>query len=489
MGKTRVAWHPYLLACTIVLVAFRDLGSAASLGELMLVLAILVAAVWLAERFFRLLSRSGPGAALALSLLILLVAFSFDIVSLIVSLLLGAGLKGLGRFRYVLPAATVGLIGCLVWFLRTRREHRLLQRYLNWASAAVLLATLVQIGANWHTHPAKAAPATQLEVPPLAPKRASLPDIYLILVDGYTGNESLKQYWSFDNSGLAEFLGGRGFQVVSNAVSSYAHTQQTLAAVLNMNYIPPALTNADDLLSINILLDAIDHSTVPLFLRSAGYDIVNLSLFKVAEVPPFYHWPFLRPTRLLDLLWRRLVFARWQDDRRHRTQGDTNLRIFEQLANVAGLRKAKPRFVYAHPMMPHAPVFFDRNGRRLPKNVWDQTTKEEYLEQLIYTNHLLTNTIQRILSQSSFPPIIIIQADHGSRLPTGKGACAEPYSVFCALLLPGPPEALPAGLSTINNFRIVFNRLFGANYPWLPQFPAATSASAASQPAAGKKQF
>jgi 2',3'-cyclic-nucleotide 2'-phosphodiesterase (5'-nucleotidase family) len=76
-------------------------------------------------------------------------------------------------------------------------------------------------------------------------------------------------------------------------------------------------------------------------------------------------------------------------------------------------------------MAAHPPFVFDQNGNPLdstkPYTLTDTSSQEagvsryvnNYNEQVTYINQKLLTTIDGILANSSTPPIIILQADHG----------------------------------------------------------------------------
>jgi hypothetical protein len=157
---------------------------------------------------------------------------------------------------------------------------------------------------------------------------------------------------------------------------------------------------------------------------------------------------------------------------------------FETLLDVSGI--PRPKFVFAHIISPHPPFVFDRAGNPVEltpgfsfADASDypgtrESYQENYIEQVIYVNHNLQNVIESILSTSDVPPIIILQADHGSGMLANfsnyEDMCLkERFSSFSAYYLPGvDASAIPSIITNVNTFRIVFNEFFQANYPLLP---------------------
>ena len=160
------------------------------------------------------------------------------------------------------------------------------------------------------------------------------------------------------------------------------------------------------------------------------------------------------------------------------TLGDTNLRILSRLPAIAAQRTGRPKFVYAHLMMPHPPYLFDAEGHRIKRGMgMDDQYPDLYLGQLIYENKLLTNAIAGILKNSGNPPVIILQGDHGYRDWPGPHQQEEASTILNALYLPGSKTGwLYPGITPVNTFRVIFNHYFCGQYDYLPDvIPAALS--------------
>jgi len=155
-----------------------------------------------------------------------------------------------------------------------------------------------------------------------------------------------------------------------------------------------------------------------------------------------------------------------------RFRHDYNL---NEVAKVAERETAT--FTLAHFMLPHPPFVFNRKGKPAEpyelKMTPDRGTYlppdpkylELYLDQLIYTNELMKDLVENILSQSKISPIIILQSDHGS-WPAMKWQNSEVWlkermPILNAYHLPGDGKTkLYPAISPVNTFRLIFNHYF-----------------------------
>jgi hypothetical protein len=129
-----------------------------------------------------------------------------------------------------------------------------------------------------------------------------------------------------------------------------------------------------------------------------------------------------------------------------------------------------PKFVYSHLSVPHPPYIFDRDGVRDPFSLSDTDflNPEEYIDQVVFVNKKLQEVVQALLSGKGNPPIIIIQADHGTRVGE-PSPDPELYRVRFGILnayhLPnGGNDLLYESISPVNTFRVIFNHYFGTEY-------------------------
>ena len=244
-----------------------------------------------------------------------------------------------------------------------------------------------------------------------------------------------------------------------------------MAAALSMNYPRPLLAGLNDYAELNRLWEVIDRARVPMKLEEAGYRVINLSLFELAQHPQFYEYPYMDYTSLTEIVVKKSLAGYFQNYYLRHDLKNANRKVFSRLHEIAAASRTtkEPRFIYAHVMMPHQPFFYDRHGKEVNKGFGRDLNKDDYLEQLIYANQLVTNVVADILAQSKTPPIIVLQGDHGFRFLPGAERTNEAFSILNAYHLPGAqPGWVYEGITPVNSFRMIFNHYFGSSYEYRP---------------------
>ncbi len=323
---------------------------------------------------------------------------------------------------------------------------------------------------------------------------ADPPDIYFVVLDAYTGSESLENIYGFDNSAFVDQLRQRAFVVRGSQPSNYAVTFLSLASMLNWDYIHK-LTRLDPSSREQLpVYEYIENNRTVRALKRMGYRFVffptsfrmssnnrfaDIQLGQTEGCCDIFITVWLSTTALFPIhIW----VNRWSDSGADwlpftPEAPDNILLKFDRLAELPDLEG--PLFVFLHLIMPHEPYQFlaDCTVRRPPYWPLEITPREEervrsaYIDQLKCTNRLVVQTVDRLLSRSERPPIILLQSDHGyGRFdlgqPLGLGESTsdqvrERTDVFAAYHLPGvEPEAVPEGMTAVNLFRLVFNEYF-----------------------------
>jgi len=124
-----------------------------------------------------------------------------------------------------------------------------------------------------------------------------------------------------------------------------------------------------------------------------------------------------------------------------------------------------PLLVYAHINAPHPPYVFDKEGHfRFTVDLSNRTTL--YTDTLPYLNQRVLETIDAIIANSKTPPIIIIQADHGTHYFESG---IQKHKILSAYYLPGNVDLQPyATITPVNNFRLILHDYFDPSIQLLP---------------------
>jgi hypothetical protein len=131
----------------------------------------------------------------------------------------------------------------------------------------------------------------------------------------------------------------------------------------------------------------------------------------------------------------------------------------EELHNMPA--RPGPKLVFAHLVIPHPPYVFQPDGTFVD---YDKPDDPGYQDQIEFLNRELLPILQKIIAGSSTPPVIVIQADHGAILAPPNNR----MSILNAYYLPGVADgAIPAHISPVNTFRLIFNQYFGSDYDFL----------------------
>jgi len=492
--KRHLILHPFLFAILPSLFLYSHNITFLSLNELLMPLVLSVVASVLLWMLLALLLRDGVRAALLCSLFWVWFFSSGPLYAPVRQIMrLQPGESWLFLFVY----CTVLFAGGAFLLLR-KRGLPPLSSALNIMAAALVAWQLLHIGpyevkrlvARRHAWRA----ATISRAGAVSPE--TLVNIYYIVLDGYAREDILKEVYQYDNSDFIHYLTAKGFHVARNGKANYCQTMLSLASTLNLDYLGNlGLRLNPDSDDRQPLVGTIEHNRLFDFLRRHDYRIIAFpSGYSGAESHKFnagIHRPGLPVPNefresLLGLTPIPLIFpakSRLGVGRSRLTRGI--LYTFDHLPDATRLRP--PVFVFAHILCPHPPFVFDRNGEDrsaglLTADVSDGNhfsgTKDKYVrgyrEQLLFVNRKMKAVLDKILEESKWPTVIIIQSDHGpgSMLDwenPEKTYMKERLGALIAYRLPGGGEEDAYDeLSAVNIFRIVLNRCFGTRLELLP---------------------
>ncbi len=414
--------------------------------------------------------------------------------------------ESLGRHRYLAPMTGALLLLAILAVLRTKRELKNLTRLLNYVAVFSLILPLFTV-ARYEIERLRTPPSvhtTDQFIPGLQlPADAPPPDIYLIILDAYAREDILHTVFNYDNAETLDALRDLGFYVADRSRANHAQTSLSLAALLNMDYVPALLPDANpDSVNREPLWQLIQHSRVRRALEELGYTTVAFSTglhgteIRDADI-------FLTTGTLDQALGLRginafegmlvegsagklltdlsIALPRSLPDLQYpyRLHRDRINNIFDQLEALPETQG--PKFVFAHVIAPHPPFVFGPNGEAVKQDqpytlgdagmpIADSEYIGAYRDQVRYVDKRLLQTVRAILANSERPPIIIVQADHG---PEGRHASVsypqERMTILNAIYLPGGDGgSLYEDITPVNTFRLILQRYFQADIPLLP---------------------
>jgi hypothetical protein len=142
------------------------------------------------------------------------------------------------------------------------------------------------------------------------------------------------------------------------------------------------------------------------------------------------------------------------------------LEVFEKTEDIPHLRE--PTFSLVHIWAPHPPTLFDSNGNwpKVIYHIWEKG----YVGQLIFVTKKLRILIEKLITSSEIPPIIILQSDHGIRFGGKKTPLffKAHMGILNAYYFPGKEKhGLYRKITPVNSFRVLFNLYFGTRYKLL----------------------
>lgn len=452
---------------------------------------------WIASGF---LAREGPQRALLAFVGVLFLSWYGFFLQAIQGV---PGLSSLGR-EVALPLWFLILSAAAILILRRKVPPAGLTRFLNIFTAILLVFPLGTILLDtWEESRAEGV-APRRAMATDSPSAAAEPDIYLIVLDKYTGSGALATGYGYDNSAFEDSLRARGFFVPESSHSNYVHTAQALASMLNWTYldsVAPALDSRDR----TALYRMIQDNRAWRRLKAQGYEFVFFPTPYRAtarndhadlQLPE----PFA-PSIQFQLAWLLGTplspFMRWlcgvagceAGGARSFPYPPESAEEIEWKFRKLGELASRPgrKFVFAHLLVPHEPFIFRTDcSHRDP--IWEPDVdapdslraKDDYVAQIRCVNVMLLKLIDRLLTGSGRPPIIVLQADHGhgrividpvhnTILPLSRLSPAqvrERTEIFAAYHFPeGGSRLLYDSITPVNVFPLILNHYFGEEIP------------------------
>ncbi len=486
-------YHPLLFAVypILALIATNLEENPFNVGLRSLVVALILGAML----FFanQLIFRDLKKAALT-STLMLFLLLSYGQVYAAIKQINVFGIE-IGRHRYLF-AVWAGLFALGITYIH-KWANRLdtASRFVNIVGIMSLVFPITSIASSyfsiWSTdwEPSEGEVSSGIIYP--------LPDVYYIILDGYSRDDVLLEFYEYDNGEFLDSLNERGFYIANCSQSNYPKTRYSITSSLNFNYLSDMeVHSSKDIWKMLKQLE--ENKVMQIFSTELGYTTyrfetgfrwvdmpranVVLSFQDSESIPNPYLLKLFGPITNFELLTLRTTLAlpflgqsqvgmagirdsgagdviRIEDIPRQKHFDQINF-ILDSL-EVFGKQPGN-KFVYAHVLIPHGPYVFGPDGEMLTvedeQNISDEAG---YVGQIRYLNQRLIDIIDTLITDSETMPIIVLQADHAG--PATR-LIPERMNIFSAYYLPHVgDERLYPQITPVNTFRLIFDSYFGTN--------------------------
>lgn len=384
-----------------------------------------------------------------------------------------------------------------VLLVRQLEVHGVAARFLNVMSLLLLAFTLPPVlglaGDEDYLPPAPSIPALEAA--------AARPDIYLVVLDAYSGTQSMATVYDFDNSAVLDSLRRRDFRIPTDPAANYTKTFLSVGSMLNRGYLTeladaaaPTYKDREPAyraLELNQTIADLKYLGYEFFYVGSSYPPMAGNRLADGDGPRRVSRKF-EATWLSTSLLRPLLFT-WCRLRgcpvnaslpfKAESAGDTEMRIERFLA---ASRRPGPKLVFMHLLLPHDPLRFgpdcehrDDDSRANETDPNHSTAKRLYVEQVQCTNRKILTMVDEIRKASGDSAVILLQSDHGySRFPRGipldlhdasRDQIDERFDVFAAYAGPdGLADSLATVRTPVNLFRTLFRVMWSVKEPPLP---------------------
>jgi hypothetical protein len=430
--------------------------------------------------------KDTPRAAL-LTTLVLVMFYSYGHVYAQLEMATSSGMT-LGRHRFLAPMWAVLAAAGSVWIIKRGKNSWQFNTLLNAVSVFLLILPVYQIASFEYRYQrmsqagAAAESASLMLTGSHAALENEMPDIYYIILDGYSREDILKKLYNYDNSGFLSELRELGFVIPECAQSNYARTALSMASTFHMDYVDQftdVVRKGDQTMDGVVFHDLIQHNPVRRLMTENGYkmvafetgyfwnEVISADYYIIGNDNPLeqmqtgaeiseFEIMFLRTTLFRIFSEARTAFftdltknIRTPDERHY----DLVLFELDQLSRVPEMPGRK--YVYAHIGAPHAPFVFSSYGGFASTG----SVIPGYTDEITFLNWRIIEVVKQIMETSAVPPVIVIQADHGWDEE-------HRMEILNAYYLPnGGDRWIYPEITPVNTFRVIFNHYFGENFP------------------------
>jgi sulfatase-like protein len=358
--------------------------------------------------------------------------------------------------------------------------------FLNrFAAILTVVVVVIHVGPDL---PGQMADALRARPKVAVAPMADLPDIYILLLDGYPRADVLDRKFGIDNTPFLQALTRQGFDVATDSHSNYVFTQLTLASVFQMRHLEDVGSLAPLIGSPGAHVNALRNATID----SPVFDALGAGGYQVVVTQPGYEHVALRAAadRVLEHgemndLERDVLKRTWLLDPLGwifptlftGPPRDRVIHAFNDLALLAAESRSAPLFAWIHVPAPHLPLVLDATGRPLDlaPRLFDGRSAADYhmtaeafatayADELTYLNRRVLTSIKALTAHPGRPaPIIVLMSDHGYN--TDLADTQARLSNLFAASTPEAPGLFKDAPTPVNLMPILLNHFLGTHLP------------------------
>jgi hypothetical protein len=387
-------------------------------------------------------------------------------------------------YTVLLPLSLVLLVAAIIFIRRSPSKFFRAYLFINTLLLLFILADLVPILFLDQNKEDR-----QNNTPALAVDCGDCvkPDIYYIVLDGYSSSRALKEHFHFDNSAVDSSLTAKGFRIIYGSRSNYNLTPFSIGSQFNFNYLPHLDTSKEFFMRRYLpAIMKVYHSPLLPMMQQLGYTVYNHSVFNFnsfpSTVPEYDMWKmawlyqqynFIKKIdrdigwnfpNLPHLINRNTLYTYAYNRDRHDSI------TLAHLTKTIQAQDAKPKFVYGHLIIPHSPYTFDSSGQKIPAIplLSPQKDMQAYVGQVGHVNKIMASLVDQVFAAQKRPFIIILQGDHGYRFANPDKNNFEFPNLSAFYFYNRDYRLLHDSMTNINTFPVIFNTFFKQQLPMRP---------------------
>lgn len=300
--------------------------------------------------------------------------------------------------------------------------------------------------------------------------REHFPNMYLFILDEFSGQEGLERYTGYDNQKFYEDLEALSFNVSKSSRSYTLLSRVEITNLLNLSYLA-------DYFSEQERAEALKSPYLFSALKAMGYDFNLINDQKYISIPDgFFKYQFVpqglfqREENLAKILIEKSVYFPVRIQAKL-DRIDIVKAMFDYGKKSSEFQDTK-LFTLGYFMFPHHPWVVNEHGAPLPESeIKNWKNADTYLGQLKFANKLVLDMVNGIIENDP-QAIILLVGDHGYRqafhLEKLYGIKMEDpelenfymRNILSAVYFGGEKLDIE-GYSTINVLRTIMDELFG----------------------------